>query len=386
MSIRRLMATAVGGLVIAFGAGATSPLQAQDDVGKDSEFIREVAADHLLEIRLGTIAQNKATNPAVKQFGERMVNDHNSMLQQWRALVSKSGFPFQPGLRDEQEEEVERLEKVSGTEFDRAYMTSMIQDHQNAVAKFQGKGQSANSAQVRELVNTGLPVLQQHLTLATQVGSQVGATNVAVTPTPTPPAPTPTPTPPAPTPTAQPPAPTQNPPVAAQPTPAVWENLKPDMTFIREALQDNLLEIRMGQMAEKKSNDAAVKQYAQRVISDHNIMQNQWIALAARNGTTLRPGGLGPRHRAKADRLEKLSGRKFDRAYMTTEVQSHQDYVEYFSKEGRATRSSQVRDLAANDLRSLELHSSEARDVAKELGVNVAAALRARKTAAYRNN
>jgi putative membrane protein len=385
MSIRRLMAAAASGLVIAFGAGTASPLQAQDDVSKDGELIREIAADHLLEIRLGTIAKDKASNLSVKQFGERMVTDHTSMLQQWRGLVSKSGFPFQPGLRDEQEDEVERLEKLSGTEFDRAYMTSMIQDHQNAVSKYQTKGQSANSTQVRELVTVNLPVLQQHLNLAMQVGSQAGATDVAVTNppvnNPTPPgAPTTPPT----TPTPQVPPP-QNPPVTPQTTPGARENLRPDMEFIRDALADNFLAIRMAEMAERKAQNSEVKQYAQRVKSNHTSMQNQWVTLAANNGTTLKPG-MGKRHKKKADRLKNLSGRDFDRAYMTTEVQSHQDYVEYFSKEGRATRSSQVRNKAATDLRILESELSQAKNVADDVGVNVAAALRARETSAYRNN
>jgi putative membrane protein len=373
MSIRRLIATAGSGLVIALVAGATAQLQAQgrpDDLNKDSKLIREVASDNLMEIRLGTIAKKKATNPAVQQFGDRMVTDHTWMLENWRALVTKSGFPFQPGLRDEQEREVKRLEKLSGAEFDRAYMTAMIQDHQNALVKFQNARNTANSEQVRTRTSSDLPTLQQHLSLATEVGSQVGATttNVAVNP------PVATPTPP---------VVTQNPPAATPSAQANREDLSADRKFIVEAIADNVLEVRMAKLAEKNSSDPQVKQYAQLVLSDHTTMQNQWIALASRNGMTLKPG-MGPRHRMKADRLEKLDGREFDRAYMTTEIQNLQDYVEYFGKEGRAARSSQVRDLAANDLRSLELHLNQAKQVGGEVGVNVSAALQARKTSAYR--
>jgi putative membrane protein len=356
--------------MIAFAAGATSPLPAQNEINKDSKFIREAASNNLLEIRLGTIAQKKASNLSVKQFGERMATDHTRMLDEWRALVPKTGYPFQPGLSNEQEKELKRLEKLSGPEFDREYMTAMIQGHQSTAAKFQGEGQSANSPEVRQLVAAQLPVVQQHLSLATQVGSQVGVPgNVAVT--------TPTPNAPA-------PAPTQNPPVAAQNTPVAQEDLRADAEFLRDAIADNVLEKRLGELAQSKSTDAAVKQYAQHLVSDHTIMENQWIALAARNGMTLK-SGMGPRHKKKADRLEKLSGRDFDRAFMTTSIQNHQDYVEYFSKDGRATRSAQVRDLAANDLRSFELHLDQAKRIGEQVGVNVAAALRARKSSAYRN-
>lgn len=376
MSIRRFMAGAAGGLVIALAAGPISSLQAQgDDLNKDSKVIREVAADNLLEIRLGAIAKKKATNPAVQQFGDRMVTDHTWMLENWKALVTKSGFPFQPGLRDEQEQEVKRLEKMSGAEFDRAYMTAMIQNHQNAIVKFQNERNTANSEPVRTRMSSDLPALQQHLSLATQVGSQIGVSNVATLPAATP----------NPTVNAQNPPVASNAPVATPSTQADREDLTADRKFIREAIADNVLEVRMAQLAEKNSTDSQVKQYAQRVLSDHTVMQNQWIALASRNGMTVNPG-MGARHKKKADRLENLSGREFDRAYMTTEIQSLQDYVEYFGKEGRATRSGQVRDLAANDLRSLELHLNEAKDVGNRVGVDVAAALRARHSAAYRKN
>jgi putative membrane protein len=344
MSIRRLIATAGSGLVIALVVGAPSPLQAQgrpDDLNADSKFIREVASDNLLEIRLGTIAKKKATNPAVQQFADRMVTDHTWMLENWRSLVTKSGFPFQPGLRDEQEREVKRLEKMSGGEFDRAYMTVMIQDHQNAIVKFQNARNTANSEQVRTRTSSDLPTLHQHLSLATEAGSQVGVSNVAVT--------------------------TPNPPVGARNPPIAQEDVSADSEFLHQAAADNLLEIRLGQMAASKAEDPAVKQYAQRVTNDHTIMHKQWTTLASRNGVTL-TAEMGPQHKDKADRLERLSGREFDRAYMTTELQNQQDYVNFFSNQGRATRSSQVRDLAANDLRSLQLHLSQARDVANRVG------------------
>jgi putative membrane protein len=376
MSIRRLLATASSGMAIALVVG-TSPLQAQGtpaDLNKDSKLIREVASDNLFEIRLGTIAKSKATNANVKQFGERMVTDHTWMLENWRALVKQSGFPFQPGLQDKHEDEVKRLEKLSGAEFDRAYMTAMIQDHQNAVAKFESARNTANSEPVRTRLSSDLPALRQHVNLAMEVGGQVGATtNVAVNP------PVTTPTPP-----VAAPSPTPNAPVATPNVQTNQEDLSADRKFIVEAIADNVLEIRLAKLAEKNSSDTQVKQYAQQVLSDHTTMQNQWLALASRNGMNLKPG-MGPRHKKKATRLEKLDGREFDRAYMTTQVQNQQDYVEYFGKEGRATRSSQVRDLAANDLRSLELHLNQAKQVGAEVGVNVSAALRARQTAAYRN-
>lgn len=379
MSIRRLFAAA-NGLAIAFAAGAISPLQAQgNDLNADSKFIKEAAADNLLEIRLGTLAQNKATNPSVKQFGQQMVTDHTTMLNSWKGLVSKTGYPFQPGLSNEQQQQFKTLNGTSGTQFDQAYMTAMVQNHQNGIQKFQAEAQTAKSTEVRSLVSTSLPTMQQHLNLAAQIGSQVGvSTNVIAS------AKNGQPT----TPTAQ-PTPsgqvtTPNQPVANQNAQVTQQNLSADRRFIWEAAQDNLLELRIGTLAQSKASDPAVKDYAQRLVKEHTDMENHWNELAARNGVDLKLV-MGPKHKKKADRLKKLSGKNFDRAYMTMSIQNHQDYVEYFSKEGKATQASQVRDLAAMHLSTLQQHLEQAKQIGGQVGVNVAAALRARETSAYRS-
>jgi len=182
MSVRRLMATA-GGLVIAFAAVPRVPLHAQlQELRQDTKFILEAASSNLLEIRLGQLAQSKATNPAVKQFGQQMVTDHNNLENQLTTSISKSGTQFQPGMTKEDQQEVDRLGKVSGAEFERSYMTSMIQHHQEDIAKFQNEGQSVRSAEARQIVATGLPVLQQHLNMAIQVGNKVGVTTESPAP------------------------------------------------------------------------------------------------------------------------------------------------------------------------------------------------------------
>src|SRR5882724_330494 len=127
MSIRKLMSVA-GGLVLSLGAMPAASLhaQAKDDVKADSKWVHEVAADNLLEVNLGKMAERKAANPAVKQFGERMVTDHGKANQDLLSLASSHGLPFKPELGRRHEQKVDRLEKVQGKEFDRAYIRSMI--------------------------------------------------------------------------------------------------------------------------------------------------------------------------------------------------------------------------------------------------------------------
>jgi putative membrane protein len=182
MLLLRSMAVAAGGLVIALAAGSVRPLQAQakpGDVKADSKFIHEISSDNLMDIRLGQIAENKASNSEVKDFGKRMVTDHTKLEDDWTSMAAKNGLKFTPGLGRRHKAKVDQLEKLSGKEFDRAYMTSMVRNHQEDVDYLQNESKSARSAPVRDLVGSILPTFEQHLTLAKQVGSKVGADTTA---------------------------------------------------------------------------------------------------------------------------------------------------------------------------------------------------------------
>jgi putative membrane protein len=260
MSVRRLMAMA-GGLALAFAAVPRVQLHAQlEALREDSKFIFQAASSNLFEIRLGQLAQSKAINPAVKQFGQQMVTDHSNLESQLSASVSKGGTRFQPSMTKEHQQEVDNLGKISGAEFDRAYMSSMIRHHQQDVATFQSAGSSARSAEARQIITTGLPVLQRHLSMATQVGGQVGATGgVAVT-----------------TPSGQvttPPVVVQNPTTpSGQVTAQSRADFNADMPFVREAASANIMEIRLGQLAQTKGTNLAVKQFGQRMVTDHTSL------------------------------------------------------------------------------------------------------------------
>jgi putative membrane protein len=371
------MAMAAGGLVT-LATGQLSPLQAQGkaELQADAGIIREVTASNLLEVRLGELTRKMTSHPDVIAFGDRMITDHNNMYQQWNAVyqqwtatVGQTG-KIKPGLGQTQTGELKRMEKLSATEFDREYVVTMIRHHQENVSYFQSAANSARSTQVRELLASGLPVLQQHLSLALQLGSQFGVAPAVATASPGVPSNAPVANP--------------NPPAASQYEPVAGDrDLKKDSKFIREAVADNTLEIALARVAEQKTSDVGPRQLAKRVLDDHTAMQNRWLSLASRNGMNLRPG-MGPRHREKVKRLEKASATEFDKAYLTMLIQNNQDYVEYFGKEGRATKSAQARNLAANDLPILQQHLSQAKQWGVKYGLDTTAVLRARNLSSYK--
>jgi putative membrane protein len=356
MSGPRILAAA-SGLVIALAAVPLAPIHAQgqiSELSQDSKLIFQMASSNIMEVRLGQMAQQKASNASVKQFGQRMVTDHTNLENQLTSLVSKNNT-FQPKMAKEAEAEVSRLEKLSGAEFDRQYMTSMIQHHQQDVSTLQSAGQTARSGEARQIIASALPVLQQHVTLATQVGGQVGATGGAMVAT---------------QPTTQNPStgtsPYQAPPVSTQPGQV---DISADMPFLREAASSNLMEIRLGQLAQTKASNQAVKQFAQRMTVDHTNLENQVTSAVSAGGQTWNPA-MDSRHAQQVSRLEGLSGEQFDRAYMSLMIKGHQRDVNNFQTQSQSARSNQVRTLATNSLPVLQQHLSLAIQVGSQVGVD----------------
>ncbi|HEX3235660.1 MAG TPA: DUF4142 domain-containing protein [Gemmatimonadales bacterium] len=151
-----------------------------DSIRRDSKFIHEAAADNLLEVRLGEAAQRKAGNPAVKQFAQQMVADHQKLQDQWTVMASKHGVSFTPGLGPLHQRKLDRLQQADPKTFDREYVATVIRNHMDAVSYLKNEGESARSAPVRKLVAYELPMLQDHLKSAWRLGKDVGVDSTVV--------------------------------------------------------------------------------------------------------------------------------------------------------------------------------------------------------------
>ena len=103
-----------------------------------------------------------------------------------------------------------------------------------------------------------------------------------------------------------------------------------DQTFFNLASQANLAEISAGQLAETKGN-AKVKSLGKQMVTDHTTAQNELVALAKKEAVTI-PMSPDADHKQAAD-LNKLSGRSFDSAYMTSQLADHKTAVALFSEE-----------------------------------------------------
>jgi putative membrane protein len=140
----------------------------------DSKFVRDAAESSLAEIQLGQMGVQKATNSDVKAFAQRMIDDHTQANSQLAPIASQKGVTLPTDVSALHKHAASQLSKLSGAEFDRAFMDQMVTDHQKVVAEFQHVSKGAKDSDVKSFASTKLPALQEHLRMAQDLDSRVG--------------------------------------------------------------------------------------------------------------------------------------------------------------------------------------------------------------------
>ena len=141
---------------------------------EDMEFARKAAEGGLKEVRLGELAQQAAAEE-VKQFGQRMVEDHGRANEELKQIADQKGIELPQEMPDDAQQLYDELQQKSGAEFDQAYMDEMVSDHEEDIEEFESYVESAQDPDLRTFAEQTLPTLREHLELARQTREQVVA-------------------------------------------------------------------------------------------------------------------------------------------------------------------------------------------------------------------
>ena len=135
----------------------------------DKKFVRDAAQGGMAEVELGKLATEKASSDDVKKFGQRMVDDHTKAADQLKQVASSEGIQLPQTLSAKDKMTEERLSKLSGEQFDKAYMADMVKDHTQDVTEFQHESHSGKDAAVKNFASQTLPTLEDHLKQAKEI-------------------------------------------------------------------------------------------------------------------------------------------------------------------------------------------------------------------------
>jgi putative membrane protein len=157
----------------------------QMDTGEARQFIQQAASGNLAEVELGQLASQRAQSNDVRQFGQRMVQDHSKALDQLRSAASSANVSVPTTMSQEHQNIRQRLSSLQGEEFDREYISVMVDEHQKMVnmleerrdaAGMQPGAASPSNAQqgggmapLNSWASQTLPIVQEHLEQARQI-------------------------------------------------------------------------------------------------------------------------------------------------------------------------------------------------------------------------
>jgi putative membrane protein len=146
-----------------------------------AEFLRQAMIGNLTEIKLGQLAEQRAASPQVKQLAQQMVDAHTKANDQIQPLAKQKNAEVPTDLDRNNKRTEERLSKLNGDAFDRAYLDVLVKNHREDVERFTRESKTGKDTEVRDLASKMLPDLQHHLQMAQDTRQQVAGTKTTTT-------------------------------------------------------------------------------------------------------------------------------------------------------------------------------------------------------------
>ena len=132
----------------------------------ESSFLKDAVAGGIAEVKFGQLAEQNASSQQVKNFARRMVNEHSKMNEQLQSLASSKNVELPTDMGIKEKASYKLLSMKKGTDFDRAYMSDMVKDHEADISDFEKQADNGKDGDVRAVASRSLPryatTSQQH--------------------------------------------------------------------------------------------------------------------------------------------------------------------------------------------------------------------------------
>ncbi|HEX5110843.1 MAG TPA: DUF4142 domain-containing protein [Vicinamibacterales bacterium] len=135
----------------------------------DEKFIKEAVEGGLAEVEIARLAAQKATSPEVKQFAQRLVDDHGKANAKLSAIAAQKSIATPTAVEGKGKKSLDKLSKASTEDFDRTFMKMMVDNHKKGVSNYKKVAESATDSEVKAYASETLPTLEDHLRIAQQI-------------------------------------------------------------------------------------------------------------------------------------------------------------------------------------------------------------------------
>ena len=132
----------------------------------DTKFLEEAAKGGMAEIKMGELGQQKAQSDSVKQFAQKLVQDHQQANQQIDQLYQRNNMTKPTGMETEHQRMLDHLSSLQGQEFDKAFIDHAVKDHKKDIKKFEKEAEHGEDPAIRSFARDTLDALRGHLKIA----------------------------------------------------------------------------------------------------------------------------------------------------------------------------------------------------------------------------
>jgi len=142
-------------------AGQPSPM--------DKMFVSKALQGGMAEVQLGQLTLQKSNNDRVKQFAQRMIDDHTKLGDQMKPVAAQLGVSVPTQLSKKDKATMAKLQALSGDAYDQAYIKDMVKDHKQDLSEFQSEASSGQDPTVKDAASQGSRVIAEHLQMIQQI-------------------------------------------------------------------------------------------------------------------------------------------------------------------------------------------------------------------------
>lgn len=139
----------------------------------DAKFAMAAAMGGMEEVEMGRLAAEKGASDEVRQFGQRMVDDHSKANQELMQIASSKGMTLPTALDPKHQADMQKISALSGEAFDKAYVKMMVKDHKKDVGEFQKESMRGADPEIKAFATSTLPTLQEHLQMIQRIDDKM---------------------------------------------------------------------------------------------------------------------------------------------------------------------------------------------------------------------
>ena len=140
----------------------------------DQTFLKAAFEGSHGETDAAKMALRKSQNDQVKQFAQRMVDDHTKMLADLHQVEQGQALKYPDTSSEAAKRMARKLRMLKGAAFDKAYVDGMVKDHEEDVRDFRKEAETGQDAAIKGAAEKSLPTIEEHLGMVQGLQKSMG--------------------------------------------------------------------------------------------------------------------------------------------------------------------------------------------------------------------